>query len=96
MSVSITNKEKREDGRGGQDRAQVVYSESKDESTFPDESMPYLTQLKGQSTRVVVKNATNLSRTNSISIYEPLQQFPRTGDRTIVTEDLRAMLGSAG
>ncbi len=43
--------------------------------------MPYLTQLKGQFTRVVVKNVSSLSNTYSIRIYELLQQFRSTGGR---------------
>ncbi|MGK3585341.1 replication initiation protein [Escherichia coli] len=34
--------------------------------------MPYLTQLQGQFTRVVIKNISRLSRSYSIRIYELL------------------------
>jgi plasmid replication initiation protein len=54
--------------------------------------MPYLTQLKGQFTRVVIKNVSSLSSTYSIRIYELLQQFRSTGDRTIALDDFRSML----
>lgn len=54
--------------------------------------MPYLRQLKGQFTRVVVKNVSSLSSTYSIRIYELLQQFRSTGDRTIALDDFRSML----
>ncbi len=40
--------------------------------------MPYLTQLKGQFTQVVVKNVSTCS-TYSIRIYELLQQFTLSG-----------------
>lgn len=55
--------------------------------------MPYLTQLKGQFTRVVVKNVSSLTSTYSIRIYELLQQFRSTGDRTIALDDFRSILG---
>ncbi|XJM85784.1 replication initiation protein (plasmid) [Escherichia coli] len=42
--------------------------------------MPYLTQLQGQFTRVVIKNISRLSRSYSIRIYELLQQFRSTGE----------------
>ncbi|WP_157723415.1 replication initiation protein, partial [Salmonella enterica] len=48
--------------------------------------------LKGQFTRVVVKNVSSLSSTYSIRIYELLQQFRSTGDRTISLDDFRSIL----
>ena len=54
--------------------------------------MPYLTQLKGQFTRVIIKNISNLSRSYSIRIYELLQQFRSTGERIIALDDFRSML----
>jgi plasmid replication initiation protein len=54
--------------------------------------MPYLTQLKGQFTYVVVKNVSRLSSAYSIRIYELIQQFRKTGDRTIALDDFRSML----
>ncbi|EPB9353426.1 replication initiation protein [Escherichia coli] len=95
-SVIIKNEEKREEFRWVQYRAQYFKGEAKVEITFSDAIMPYLTQLKGQFTRVVVKNVSSLSSTYSIRIYELLQQFRSTGDRTIAIEDFRAMLGLDG
>ncbi len=54
--------------------------------------MPYLTQLQGQFTRVVIKNISRLSRSYSIRIYELLQQFRSTGERIIALDDFRSML----
>lgn len=54
--------------------------------------MPYLTQLKGQFTKVVIKNISRLSRSYSIRIYEILQQFRSTGERFIALDDFRSML----
>ncbi|MCZ5965784.1 replication initiation protein [Escherichia coli] len=66
--------------------------EGKAQITFSDAVMPYLTQLKGQFTRVVIKNISNLSRSYSIRIYELLQQFRSTGERIIALDDFRSML----
>lgn len=95
-SIIIKNAEKREEFRWVQYRAQYFKGEAKVEITFSDAIMPYLTQLKGQFTKVVVKNVSSLSSTYSIRIYELLQQFRSTGDRTIGIEDFRAMLGLDG
>lgn len=91
-SVIIKNEEKREEFRWVQYRAQYFKGEAKVDITFSDAIMPYLTQLKGQFTRVVVKNVSSLSSTYSIRIYELLQQFRSTGDRTIAIDDFRTML----
>ncbi|GAS21885.1 replication initiation protein [Salmonella enterica] len=91
-SVIIKNEEKREEFRWVQYRAQYFKGEAKVEITFSDAIMPYLTQLKGQFTRVVVKNVSSLSSTYSIRIYELLQQFRSTGDRTISLDDFRSIL----
>ncbi|EOE7566752.1 replication initiation protein [Salmonella enterica] len=91
-SVIIRSEEKREEFRWVQYRAQYLTGEAKVEITFSDAIMPYLTQLKGQFTKVVVKNVSSLSSTYSIRIYELLQQFRSTGDRTIFLDDFRAML----
>ncbi|WP_454770847.1 RepB family plasmid replication initiator protein [Escherichia coli] len=54
-SVIIKNEEKREEFRWVQYRAQYFKGEAEIEHiTFSDAIMPYLTQLKGQFTRVVV------------------------------------------
>lgn len=91
-SVIIRDESKREEFRWVQYRAQYLKGEAKVEITFSDAIMPYLTQLKGQFTRVVVKNVSSLSSTYSIRIYELLQQFRSTGDRTIALDDFRSML----
>ncbi|HGE8289554.1 initiator RepB protein [Serratia sp. OLLOLW30] len=91
-SVIIRDESKREEFRWVQYRAQYLKGEAKVEITFSDAIMPYLTQLKGQFTRVVVKNVSSLSSTYSIRIYEMLQQFRSTGDRTIALDDFRSML----
>ncbi|MDK6441947.1 replication initiation protein, partial [Escherichia coli] len=66
--------------------------EAKVQITFADAVMPYLTQLKGQFTKVVIKNISNLSKSYSIRIYEILQQFRNTGERMISLDDFRSML----
>lgn len=91
-SVIIRDESKREEFRWVQYRAQYLKGEAKVEITFSDAIMPYLTQLKGQFTRVVVKNVSSLSSTYSIRLYELLQQFRSTGDRTITLDDFRSML----
>ncbi|EBH2659681.1 replication initiation protein [Salmonella enterica] len=91
-SVIIRDENKREEFRWVQYRAQYLKGEAKVEITFSDAIMPYLTQLKGQFTRVVVKNVSSLSSTYSIRIYELLQQFRSTGDRTISLDDFRSIL----
>ena len=90
-SVIIKNEEKRRVPLGAVPGA-VFQGEAKVDITFSDAIMPYLTQLKGQFTRVVVKNVSSLSSTYSIRIYELLQQFRSTGDRTIAIDDFRTML----
>jgi len=91
-SVIIRDENKREEFRWVQYRAQYLKGEAKVEITFSDAIMPYLTQLKGQFTKVVVKNVSSLSSTYSVRIYELLQQFRSTGDRTIAIDDFRSML----
>lgn len=91
-SVIIRSEGVREEFRWVQYRAQYLTGEAKVEITFSDAIMPYLTQLKGQFTRVVVKNVSSLASAYSIRIYELLQQFRSTGDRTIALDDFRAML----
>ncbi|MCI4509696.1 replication initiation protein, partial [Escherichia coli] len=61
--------------------------------TFSEAVMPYLTQLKGHFTRVVIKNISGLSSSYSIRIYVFLQQFRSTGERIIALNDFRSMLG---
>lgn len=92
-SVIIKDNMIREEFRWIQYRAQYLSGEAKVEITFSDAIMPYLTQLKGQFTRVIVKNVSSLSSAYSIRIYELLQQFKATGDRLIRIDDFRSMLG---
>lgn len=92
-SVIIRDGEDREEFRWVQHRAQYFSGEARVQITFSDAVMPYLTQLKGQFTRVVVKNVSSLSSTHSIRIYELLQQFRSTGERYITVEDFRSALG---
>ncbi|MSH87387.1 RepB family plasmid replication initiator protein [Escherichia coli] len=73
-------------------RAQYAKGEARAQITFSDAVMPYLTQLQGQFTRVVIKNISRLSRSYSIRIYELLQQFRSTGERIIALDDFRSML----
>ncbi|EFP1691905.1 replication initiation protein [Salmonella enterica subsp. enterica serovar Thompson] len=91
-SVIIRTEGKREEFRWVQYRAQYLTGEAKVEITFSDAIMPYLTQLQGQFTKVVVKNISSLSSVYSIRIYELLQRFRGTGDRTISIDDFRSML----
>jgi plasmid replication initiation protein len=88
------NEQVREEFRWVQYRAQYLTGEAKVMITFSDAIMPYLTQLKGQFTRVIVKNVSSLSSAYSIRIYELLQQFRSVGDRTITVDDFRSMLGT--
>ncbi|WP_454770884.1 RepB family plasmid replication initiator protein [Escherichia coli] len=55
----MKNEEKREGVPLVQYRAQYFKGEAKVDITFSDAIMPYLTQLKGQFTRVVVKNVSS-------------------------------------
>lgn len=91
-SVIIRTEGKREEFRWVQYRAQYLTGEAKVEITFSDAIMPYLTQLQGQFTKVVIKNISSLSSAYSIRLYEMLQQFRSTGDRTIALDDFRSML----
>lgn len=91
-SIIIKDDDRREEFRWVQNRVQYLKGEGKVQITFSDSVMPYLTQLKGQFTRVIVKNVSSLSSSYSIRIYELLQQFRNTGDRTIFLNDFRTML----
>lgn len=91
-SIIIRDDNKREEFRWVQNRVQYLKGEGKVQITFSDSVMPYLTQLKGQFTKVIIKNVSSLSSTHSIRIYELLQQFRSTGDRTISIDDFRSML----
>jgi plasmid replication initiation protein len=91
-SILLKDDEKREEFRWIQRRAQYLKGEAKVQITFSDSVMPYLTQLQGQFTKVIIKNISRLSRSYSIRIYELLQQFRSTGERIISLDDFRSML----
>jgi plasmid replication initiation protein len=73
---------------------QVIYhkGEARVSITFSDVVVKYLTQLKNQFTKIVLKNISRLTSTHSIRVYEMLQQFIGTGHRMIMLEDFRTML----
>ena len=91
-SILLKDDEKQEEFRWIQRRAQYLKGEAKVQITFSDSVMPYLTQLQGQFTKVIIKNISRLSRSYSIRIYELLQQFRSTGERIISLDDFRSML----
>lgn len=91
--IQIHWKDKKEDIRWIQQKAKYFTGEGKVELTFSDSIMPYLTQLSQQFTAISVKNISALKRTYSIRIYELLMQFKKTGNRTILLDDFRSMLG---
>lgn len=92
-TITLKDDKEKEDFRWIQRKAKYFSGEGKVSVTFSDSVMPYLTQLKGQFTKVVIKNVSALSKTHSIRIYELLQQFKKTGDRLIRVDDFRSMLG---
>ena len=85
------NKSKRE-VRWLQERAEYFNGEARVEITFADSVLPYLTMLNNQFTKVTMKHVSRLSSAYSIRLYELLQQFITTGDRTIKLDDFRSML----
>ena len=72
-SIILKDDEKREEFRWIQYRAQYARGEGKAQITFSDAVMPYLTQLKGQFTRVVIKNISN-SPESSLKIFPIYQE----------------------
>jgi len=94
--IQIHWKDKKEEIRWIQQKAKYFTGEGKVELTFSDSIMPYLTQLSQQFTAIAVKNISALKRTYSIRIYELLIQFKKTGNRTILLDDFRSMLGLEG
>ncbi|CDG88763.1 replication initiation protein [Xenorhabdus bovienii] len=92
-TILITRKDEKREIRWVQEKAKYFSGEGTSEIVFADSIMPYLTQLKGQFTKIAIKNVAALKRTYSIRIYELLQQFKQTGDRVIFLEDFRSMLG---
>jgi len=91
--ILIHWKDKKEEIRWIQRKAKYFDGEGKVEITFSDSIMPYLTQLKGQFTQIIIKNVSALKRTYSIRIYELLMQFKSIGERIISVDDFRSMLG---
>lgn len=87
---------KREKFRWVQYQAEYSKGEAVVEITFSDAIMPYLTQLKGQFTRIFLKEVSRLSSVYSIRIYELLQQFRSTGERVISLDDFRSTLELEG
>jgi plasmid replication initiation protein len=95
-SIIIKNNEKREEFRWVQYRAEYFKGEGKVEITFSDAIMPYLTQLQGQFTKVVVKNVSSLASAHSIRLYELLQQYMEVKSRLIPLDEFRIMMGLDG
>lgn len=75
-----------------QEEAKYFNGEGKVEIVFSDSIMPYLTQLKGQFTSIILKNISSLKSNYSIRIYELLMQFKIIGSRTITVAKLRSIL----
>jgi plasmid replication initiation protein len=95
-SIIIKNNEKREEFRWVQYRAEYFKGEGKVEITFSDAIMPYLTQLQGQFTKVIVKNVSSLASAHSIRLYELLQQYMEVKSRLIPLDEFRIMMGLDG
>lgn len=91
-TIIINGNDRKEKFRWIQYQAEYLKGEGGVEITFSDAIMPYLTQLKGQFTRIMIKNVSSLSSVYSIRIYELLQQFRSTGERTISVDDFRSVL----
>lgn len=92
-TIFILQKDEKREIRWIQERAKYFTGEGRIEIIFADSIMPYLTQLQGQFTKIVIKNVSALKRTYSIRIYELLMQFKSIGDRIIDINDFRSMLG---
>jgi len=98
-SVIVWHEERREEFRWIYYRASYLKDEGTAVITFAPEVMPYLTSLKGQFTRLVVKHLSNLTSSNSIRVYEILAKVKHVAmnnvrDRSEVIEvsDFRSML----
>jgi len=91
-SIIIKRDDIREEFRWIQYKAQYLKGEGKAKITFSDAIIPYLSQLSGQFTKIIVKNVSKLSSSYSIRIYELLQQFKTTGNRTISLNHFRSIL----
>lgn len=91
-TIIIKGDKSKREVRWLQERAEYFSGEARVEMTFSDSVLPYLTQLKNQFTKIVLKNVSSLASAHSIRLYELLQQFIQTGDRTITLEDFRSAL----
>jgi len=91
--IYIYNNNERRRIRWIQEEAEYFDKEGKIEIVFSDSIMPYLTQLQGQFTKIIIKNVSALKSVYSIRLYELLMQFKAIGDRLISLDDFRSMLG---
>jgi len=91
--IYIQNNNERRRIRWIQEEAEYFDGEGKIEIVFSESIMPYLTQLQGQFTKIVIKNVSALKSVYSIRLYELLMQFKVIGDRIINLNDFRSMLG---
>lgn len=91
--IYIHNNNERRRIRWIQEEAEYFDKEGKIEIVFSDSIMPYLTQLQGQFTKIIIKNVSALKSVYSIRLYELLMQFKAIGDRLISLDDFRSMLG---
>jgi len=91
--IYIQNNNERRRIRWIQEEAEYFDGEGKIEIVFSESIMPYLTQLQGQFTKIVIKNVSALKSVYSIRLYELLMQFKVIGDRIININDFRSMLG---
>jgi len=91
-SIIIKHANIKEEFRWIQYKAQYLTGTGKAQITFSDAIIPYLSQLSGQFTKIIVKNVSRLSSSYSIRIYELLQQFKTTGNRKIQLDHFRSIL----
>jgi len=91
-SITIQHDDIKEEFRWIQYKAQYLKGAGKAKITFSNAITPYLSQLKGQFTKIIVKNISKLSSSYSIRIYELLQQFKTTGHRRISLDRFRSIL----
>lgn len=90
--IHVYNDNEKRRFRWIQEEAKYFNGEGKVEVVFSDSIMPYLTQLKGQFTSIILKNISSLKSNYSIRIYELLMQFKIIGSRTITVAKLRSIL----
>lgn len=94
-SVIVKDPEQTEEFRWIQNKAKYHKGEARVSVTFSDSVMPYLTQLKGQFTSVVVKNVSCLSSAYSIRVYELLFRYAKAPkkERYFPLDEFRTLLG---